>query len=264
MLFHRNVVTPLLCVLALMHTSAVNAFDWNACDEEHRFPAEAFERESGKLLYTESHRQCRVAGQLRYALMEYHSPDGDALARKWLDYRQGAATPDFQLEDLRSGYSEGARRKGDRVELNRRMTARAKTERNSFSVPDNAVIDSGFDEFVRANIDRLRDGKTVRLKFLVAGELDRFSFKAHGLEKTRWQGRDAFHLRVEHDSFLVRMLLAPILLWYDAESLRLLEYQGISNIKSARGDRYDARIVYPPESRRVERVVPAKSAPAPE
>lgn len=240
-----------LYMVALMPLSYAKNFDWLACDEVHEFPAEAYQRESDTLLYQEQHRQCYQGGRLVHAEMRYRTPQGGQFAEKWLDYTPGAATPDFQLTDRRTGYTEGARRQGSRVELNRRAGADARSEQQLVRVPDNAVIDSGFDEFVRAHIGELRKGDTVRLKFLVAGELDTFSFKAHGLKEVRWRDRDAYHLRVEHDSFLVRMLLDPILLWYDAASLRLLEYRGISNIKSPQGDRYDARIVYPPDRRRV-------------
>ncbi len=227
-------------------------FDWASCEEIHHFAAQAYQPQSEVLLYREQHRQCRIAGRPRYGTIHYSDPAGAPFAEKWLDYAPGAATPDFQLTDRRAGYTEGARRAGDEVELNRRSGS-GPVERKKLPLPDHAVIDSGFDEFVRAQIGRLLRGKPVKLKFLVAGELDSFSFKAHDLEKVKWQGRPAYHLRVEHDSFFVRMLLAPILLWYDAESLQLLEYRGISNIKRADGGRYEARIVYPPESRRLER-----------
>lgn len=246
-------LAPLL-LLSLCWAPAATAasFDWRSCDEIHHFEAVAYRLDSEQLLYNEAHRQCLQSGRLRYGTIHYTDPAGAPFAEKWLDYAAGVATPDFQLSDRRARYSEGARRRGSKVELNRRSGSAA-IERATVSLPDNAVIDSGFDEFVRTHIGQLLQGRPVKLKFLVAGELDSFSFKAHELKKVQWNGRAAYHLRVEHDSFFVRMLLAPILLWYDAETMRLLEYRGISNIKDENGARFDARIVYPPQSRRVER-----------
>lgn len=239
---------------------AAPAMDPAECDEVLAFSAEAFRRGSDELLYREAHRQCRRKGLPVWGEIRYFQPSGDEFASKWLDYRAGAATPDFQLTDRRTGYSEGARRRGDRVVLNRRTDRNAAVEEGTVKRPANAVIDSGFDEYVRAHIDRLLRGETVRLKFLVAGDLDSFSFKVHRLEKVRLAGRDAYHMRVEHDSFLVRMLIDPILLWYDADTLRLMEYRGISNIHDPSGGRYDARIVYPQTG--WKRLSPADPAPA--
>lgn len=221
--------------------------DAQACDELLRFDAQAFALESGRLIYLEQHRQCRRDGAPVWGEIHYQEPDGKPFAYKWLDYRPGASTPDFRLRDERLDYSEGARRRGDRVQLQRAESGRAE-QTEAIRPAANAVIDSGFDEFVKRNLPRLLAGETVKLQFLVAGQLDAFSFKAHGLRKVERLGRPAYYVLVEHDSFFVRLLVDSIQLWYDAETLRLLEYQGISNIYSPDGERYQARIVYDPES----------------
>ncbi len=228
------------------------------CDAVLEFGAQAYARDTAQPIYREVHRQCIRDDRPVWGEMRYFDNQDREFAYKWLDYTVGVATPDFQLEDLRNDYLEGARREGARVVLRRGKRAPGRIQTTTVKPAANAVIDSGFDEFLRANLPRLLRGETVRLQFLVAGELDSFSFKAHGLERVRLYGRDAYHVRVEHDSFLVRMLVDPILLWYDADSMRLLEYQGISNIKDAQGARYDARIVYPPDQLR--RVIPGREA----
>jgi len=79
----------------------------------------------------------------------------------------------------------------------------------------------------------------------VAGNLDRYKFRARRVEDGQFQGRTAVRFRVEPDS-LLRYLVSPLELMYDAESKKLLEYRGISNVHDpATGKAYNARIIYP-------------------
>ncbi len=221
------------------------------CPRLLEFSARAHDLDSGELIYTEQHRQCRdkdadrpLRGEIRY-----FDPAGREIGYKWLDYAPGATAPDFRLDDRRAGYVEGARRVADGIELFRSADTAGELRRKVLEVPATPVIDSGFDEFVRQNLARIRAGETVRLTFVVAGRLDSFRFRARAVGEESWQGRPAVRILVEHDSFFVRMLIDPITLWYDASNGRLLEYRGISNVSSADGSNYDARIVYSTEVR---------------
>lgn len=221
------------------------------CPRLLEFSSRAHDLDSGELIYTEGHRQCRdpagnrpLRGEIRY-----FDPGGKEIGYKRLDYAPGATAPDFRLDDHRAGYVEGARRVPGGIELFRSGDAPGDLRTKVLEVPDVPVIDSGFDEFVRINLERIRAGDTVRLTFVVAGRLDSFRFRARAVGEESRKGRTAVRILVEHDSFFVRMLIDPITLWYDAASGRLLEYRGISNVSAPDGTNYDARIVYSPEVR---------------
>lgn len=219
------------------------------CAEIWEFASRAYGRTSGELLYTEQHRQCRDDnGAPLRGEIEYFAPDGEPMGYKWLDYAPGSVAPDFELYNQLADYREGARRAAGKIELSR-MDRGASEETKRIDLPrGDFVIDSGFDEFVRQNLDVLRGGKSVRLTLVVPGRLDSYRFRAGKFDEVDHRGRTAWKITVEHDSLLVRFLVDPITLYYDAETRRLLEFQGISNISDAQGENFDARIEYLPES----------------
>lgn len=219
------------------------------CAETWEFASRAYARESDQLLYSEQHRQCRDAdGKPLRGEIEYFDPDGQLVGYKWLDYSPGSVAPDFELVNQMANYREGARRSAGKIELSR-MDPGKSLESRKISVPrGDFVIDSGFDEFVRQKLDVLRRGDTLRLTLVVPGRLDSYKFRAGKFEEVERMGRRAWKIIVEHDSMLVRFLVDPITLYYDAETRRLLEFQGISNIAGADGENFDARIEYLPDS----------------
>lgn len=219
------------------------------CAQIWEFGSRAYDRATDELLYTEQHRQCRDEGgnPLRGEI-EYFAPDGKPIGYKWLDYAPGSVAPDFELHNELAEYREGARRTGGKIELSRTDRGASEETRRIPEPRGNFVIDSGFDEFVRQNLDVLRSGKSLRLTLVVPGRLDAYRFRAGKFDAVTHRGRSAWKITVEHDSMLVRFLVDPITLYYDAETRRLLEFQGISNMADSEGENFDTRIEYLPES----------------
>ena len=51
---------------------------------------------------------------------------------------------------------------------------------------------------------------------------------------------------------LIGLFVDPLRLSYDAETRRLIEYRGLSNVRSADGELYEVRIRYPALIRKPE------------
>lgn len=204
------------------------------------------------LLYREQHLLRNENGRPRERLVLYRCPGGAAFARKRIDYAASTQAPDFQLDDHRSGYREGLRRSGARVELFFRAKAGA-GERKALLAAAPAVADAGFDEFIRAHWTPLLAGRSLPLKFAVPARLRTMEFSVRRAGALKIGGEEAvlFRLRLEG---LLGLVAPHIDVAYGAQSRRLLRFQGLGNLRNAHGNgQWDVRIDFP---------APAKSADA--
>ena len=198
----------------------------------------------GGLQYREEHLLRSVGARPLERLVLYRCPGGAAFARKRVDYAASATAPAFALEDARSGYREGMRRQGAGAELFFGAHAGA-PERRAPLAQAPAVADAGFDEFIRANWDALARGEALPLRFAVPARLSAMEFRVRRAGELRVAGAPALHFRLRLDGLLG--FIAPhIDVAYDARSRRLLRFEGMSNLRDARGDKQmQVRIDFP-------------------
>ncbi|MEO8161211.1 MAG: hypothetical protein ABI588_07310, partial [Arenimonas sp.] len=196
------------------------------------------------LVYREQHFLRVEAGRPLERLVVYRCPAGAAFARKHLDYAVSILAPDFRLDDHRSGYREGMRRRAGRVELYFRPPAGG-TEKQVALPTAPGVADAGFDEFVRANWQPLLAGRDLPLRFAVPSRLRAMDFAVRKTGSARIAGEDAVVFRLRLDGLL--SLVAPhIDVAYGARSRRLLRFEGLSNMRDASGRRQlNLRIDFP-------------------
>lgn len=176
--------------------------------------------------------------------MLYRCPGGRAFARKRLDYAASAQAPDFQLDDARSGYREGLRRREAAVALYFRPQAGA-AEQSATLARAPAVADAGFDEFIRAHWQPLLAGEALPLQFALPSRLRAMDFSVRRAGSARIGGEAAAVFRLRLDGLLG--LVAPhIDVSYGLRSRRLLRFEGLGNLRDARGGRQlDVRIDFP-------------------
>ena len=204
-----------LCVLALLSFSAGAT--------SLRVSGAAYELDGGSLLYSEQHfcgvdvLSCRV---------DYVTPEGELIARKQIDYSENLQAPVLLVSDFRQDSEK----------------------RIDFSTVPELVVDAGFDNFVRLQWDRLVEDVPVSFPFMVPGRDQALSMRvvAEG-QATGDQtvcGAEQLCLRVELDSWFLRLAVPPILLTYDRESRRLMRFRGISNIRGEQGNTLKVDIQY--------------------
>jgi hypothetical protein len=204
------------------------------------------------LLYTEVHEQTLAPdGAVLSGVTTYLDLQGKTFARKTLDFRQHRCIPLFTLDVPGQRYSEGIRRLTPKAELFKRDGGAERRE--LLAVRDGLVAaDEGFNQLLSDQLTALSKGETVNFSLLVAGSLDQFRFRARALSGKLAEGASDANaklpplvVRVEPDSML-RMVVPPIVLSYDARSRALLRYEGLSNIPNpATGKVFDrVRIDY--------------------
>lgn len=216
---------------------------WTQADEAKRFYGYAFDLDDDRYLYTEVHVQNWRDGRWSSGSIAYYAPDGTELGRKTLDFAADPYIPLYDYALPAQQYAEGITAiDAKRVTLTKTSDGKSKTETIERREP--ITGDSGFHNFLLAHFDELLAGKTVTFTFIAAGNLDSYKFRARRIEDTRFEDRPALRFKVEANS-LLRLVAPDLVVTYDPDSRRLLEYRGPSNVIDPQtGKVYDARIAY--------------------
>jgi len=199
---------------------------------------------TGEFLYWEEHTEFYRAGRHLSSTVDYRAADGRVFASKEIDFSLLSLRPDFFLEDQRNGYLEGAKVRGDSMELFWRRTIRQDLRSKVLPLPRLGVIDGGFDYFIRAQWDKLQEGRALSFRFAVPSELKHFGFRLRKERDIEYNGRAATEIYLEPSNFFVRLLVDPIVVVYDKSSKRLQCYEGMANINNAKGKSHLARIEF--------------------
>jgi hypothetical protein len=186
--------------------------------------------DDGALLYREEHLVRLAGNRTSERLVLYRCLDGSAFARKRVRYGDDPYAPSFLLEDARSGYREGAERTADGLRV--AWSAPGEAESTALVRSGDLVADAGFDEWVRSAWAPLSSGETLSLDFLVPSRLRTYRFDVESIAAED-PGLRAFRLRL--GGWFGR-LLPSIEVAYDATSLRLVRFEGLSNLRDDAGD----------------------------
>ncbi len=208
-----------------------------------QYEGRAMDPESGSLLYTERHLLREAAGNPVERLVTYHCPNGNAFARKSVDYRDSRWAPDFELNDARDGYREGLRRQEGAPWVFVRDSAGTRQRTAAIGTTSRLVADAGFDEFVRRNWQLLVAGETVSFSFALPANQRAYTFKLRRVGELRVGEVPAHLMRLKLGGLLG--LIAPqIDVAYAKSSRRLLRFEGVTNLRDADGEQWSARIEF--------------------
>lgn len=214
------------------------------------YQAYAYSSGDNKLLYRESHWLYTHEGVGQH-LIVYRCPDGHAFARKTVSAAPGAATPDFEMLDARSGYREGVRTQDGHREVFRQADARSPERNAQVSLRDNTIIDAGIDAFVQAHWDSLSYIGISPVPFLVPSRLGYVDFSGRKLRDTVMDGRAIRWFRMSLAGWY-GFALPHLDVGYDIRTRELREYQGPSNIPVKGLMPLTVRIDLPPAERRAD------------
>ena len=201
----------------------------------------AYDLETNEVLYTENH--C-VLNDRR--VVEYRDVKDKLIAHKLVDYSSGLLTPSFVQLNVEQNDVIKVKPLDDRVEMQRRnldvgvdQDPQAKNRSSTLAL----VVDAGFDNFIRQYWDRLLEGEVVTFQFPAAARSELFEFKVNRMNCSYGdESQQCFNLRL--DSWLLRMMVAPIELGYDKQSRQLKRFRGLANIENKSGQGYTVDIRY--------------------
>jgi hypothetical protein len=223
-----------------------------SCVAGQYYQGYAYAVDDGRPLYREAHWLYTDDG-VEHRLVVYSCPDGAPFVRKRVDTAPGTATPDVDLFDARAGYREGVRTRDGRREVFAQADARSPEHSAQLPLPTppNAVIDAGFDAFVREHWDTLSASGASPVLFLVPSELRYLDFSARVLRDTRADGADVRWFRLSLANWY-GFALPHIDVAYDVQTRELRQYSGLSNIRDGDGRNVRVNIRFPPSERRTD------------
>ncbi|XOZ34159.1 hypothetical protein ACMDCT_02690 [Halomonadaceae bacterium KBTZ08] len=211
-----------------------------------RFRGVAASLDSGDRVYTEHHRQ---TGECRNGFwapikdkVTYRTPEGDLIAEKTVDYGEAPAQPGFVLADQRFGERVEVTRPADeRIQVRYRSPS---GEQSSYqvAVPENGVIDAGFEVMVRQNWEALvTDGNAVRIEFLAPTRGRFYTFRAEPAELAALEGEHVFRISVA--GWVSSWFVDPIHLAFN-DQRQLTDFYGLTNILRTPEENHKAHIRY--------------------
>lgn len=201
----------------------------------------AYRLDDGTAAYREVHLSYESGGHPA-RLVLYRCMDGTTFARKTVVEHAGAATPDFDLNDGRTGYREGVRTTAGVREVYWQKSETAAEKKRTLQLPANAVIDAGFNELIRTHWMRLATDDGISANFLLPSALRFLKVSIKRIPENSQPG--VVHLRMKLDTWYG--FAAPDTeLDYRVGDRRLLRFKGIGSIRDGRGRNLAVRIEFP-------------------
>ncbi|MBA4145197.1 MAG: hypothetical protein C0523_05500 [Cytophaga sp.] len=210
-----------------------------------RYSGTASDLQSGEFYYTEEHEEWQSGEHTTETRIQFKDDQNKVIVSKRIDYSRNTFSPDFLQKDNRDGYMEGSSTVGEWTTLQFRKNSGKELQTKKIKIPSPAVVDGGFTHFVKAHWEEIMNGERITFYFAVPSQLDYYAFRVFKTNELTSTGKNTVTLRMEPDAFILRKLLPPILLQYNAGSKRLMQYEGISTINDPKGKSYRVRIVYP-------------------
>jgi hypothetical protein len=204
---------------------------------------------SAEILYSEHHVLHYRGDRLADRVVLFTCGNGQPFARKIAVYGDPLA-PDFLMEDRATGMREGVRTQADqRIVFFRRVRVEEEKSGPLPSVPG-LVVDTGFDEFIRANWRPLMAGQGVEMHFLVPSRLESMSFRVQRLRADTLDGIpiEVFRLKL---TGVLGWVLPGIDVSYSADDHVLMRYEGLSDLRDAAGNNFAASLTFHSIDRRV-------------
>jgi hypothetical protein len=203
----------------------------------------AYSVPGGEIAYREEH-WIRDEGQSQRRLVLYRCPDGTPFARKTVEGKAGSSMPDFEMVDGRNGYREGVRQRNGRREVFFQERADVPEKAGPLPPVQNAVIDAGFDAYVRNKWTELDNDYALRIPFLIPERLGYVDVKLAGTGSSVENGEAVRKLRMSLDAWY--SFVAPtLILTYTEKDQRLRRFEGISNVRDTGGKNQRVRIEFP-------------------
>ena len=235
----RHTFYLVLIIVAASHTAFTSGV------RSLKYSGSAVDLHSKTFYYTEEHEEVTVNGVHTSTGISYKDQSGTVFANKTISFSGGQTAPSFLQKDLRDGSMEGAQVSGNTVTLVYKKNTDTPQKSKTLTVPSPLVVDGGFNYFVKKHWAAMLLGKQVTFNFAVPSQLDYFAFRIQKQSETIYNGKKAIIIKMDADSYIIRQLVDPVLLTYDTETMRLMKYEGISNISDSNGKNYQVQLTYP-------------------
>ena len=156
------------------------------------------------------------------------------------DFSRDPFAPDYTFEDRRRAAVEA-------VEVSERSaTLTAGSRRRAVPLPGDParrlVTGQGLDRLVRSRLADLERGTELAVAFAIPSRQATYDFRVRALPAP--PASPTVTVRVEIDSWVLRIFASSLDSEYDRATGRLVRYRGLSNLTDERGDNPEVTITY--------------------
>lgn len=261
--------------ILLMILSTLTSADQQKSNKDTQlktFIGYAYDMKTQELLYTEHHN---YLDKFLHDV-EYKETDGELFASKSINYNHSFFAPDITQTNLRNGEVIDIKRKdkADKGTKNEQAiqylvqykeNKKESLEKEIIKYTPRLIIDAGFDHFVTHNWQVLSAGKEISIDYLIPSAQDYYELTIkqetcksnpkliHKLtpklsSQAPAQLDDQYCFSIAASSFFIGLFSSQLELTYsknkDSGDIRLIGFQGRSNISDSKGNYQDVNIVY--------------------
>ncbi|NOU61184.1 hypothetical protein [Marinifilum caeruleilacunae] len=220
-------------------------YGFSSGSNDNTYEGIAIDNKSLEFIYKEIHKELFEEGKHIRTITSFVCDENNEFAKRELDFRNSFQKPTYRLTDNRSGLLEEVTYRGNnQFDIRYKKNKKSKLKEKSLFVPEPAIVDGGFNYFIKENWDQILSEQKLDFNFLSVAFQDYFSFRIYRV-KEKEQNDKMVVLKMESQSALLRVLMNPIYISYDSDTRRILKYEGISNIRNPKGSSYKALLQYP-------------------
>lgn len=225
-----------------------------------RFYGYAYDLENGKYRYTEVHERQVQNGNTLAENIRYFAPDGTLIATRMLDFSSAPYLPLSRLDQLNTPHVMGISRiTPQQIHAFRQGPKDTAPEQQALQRSAGTVALAGLDNFIRAHLATLLNGTPASVPLFSADALDTRTVTITRLKDGTLDHHPTVRFRITSNSWLRLVNGQPIILSYDADERRLVEYRGTSELYNPHTDKpYTVRVSY---ARAAPAGAPAKLPP---
>jgi hypothetical protein len=200
----------------------------------------------GNVVYVETHKVSYdpSTNKVHFAESEYVSKDGTKLGTLKSDFRKSLNSPEhiFINHINQSTYGVRADNENTILFMTEKDTTEEKTRvlKPNFAGNSLAVGCQGLNYYIRYDINKALNVKSMPISLLIPGRLEyfRFNMNNHGVQE------GVLNLELSAANFFVRLFAPRMKIKYDVKTRRLLRYEGVSNLLKEDGSTQDVIIEY--------------------
>lgn len=238
----------ILIAIGLAHPESSIAYD-SSSNSSHLYRGEAVDTERGGPAYSEEKLEKFQGGRQIGTYTKFLSPNGNPQGELHLDFTHFTCKPEYAYKDFRNGYEEGSQVLGKEIRVYFRDSSRTPLKEKKLQVPEPCVVNGGVGPFLRQNLKALESGQRVPFNMVVPARLDYYKFITYVDPKRTLPGKSTGDrpyraMVIEPENSLLRMVLPTIVIFFDQATLKMICYQGISNVADKKGRSLRVRVDY--------------------
>ncbi len=194
----------------------------------------------GEVVYIEKHEiTVDEIGLNKLIKVEYKKPDGSLLAKMNSDFSKNKLVPETVFEDLRFKSKTVLKIVDSKIEFEE-IKDNKSISKKTFDLHESMVAGQGFDNYIRANASRL-DEKHLDFKFGVLEKKDFFTLTGY---KKPSRSKEHVEYGIKASSWFIRLFAKELKVVYEAKTMKLKSFSGLSNIMDDSGNSQDVTIDY--------------------